>query len=123
MLLRQDSQIDSVKGAEGTAIKQYFDPSNTSDGISYSLSQFTLKPKKRSKLHIMKSSEVYYILEGCGNLRVDNVVQHVKKDDAVHVPANSRQSIENSGSVDLRFLCIVEPAWKASDEIVLEKDR
>ncbi len=42
------------------------------------------------------------------------------KDDSVYVAPNSKQFIENTGTENLRFLCIVEPAWKAADEILLE---
>ena len=45
---------------------------------------------------------------------------NLEKDDSVYVPPNSKQFIENIGSNNLRFLCIVEPAWKADDETILE---
>ena len=44
----------------------------------------------------------------------------LKKDDSAYVPPNSKQFIENIGSKYLRFLCIVEPAWKAEDDEILE---
>ncbi len=44
----------------------------------------------------------------------------VKKDDSVYVPPSSKQYIKNTGNTDLRFLCIVEPAWKPEDETILE---
>ena len=120
MSLQRNSEIESIQGNEGTKIKQYFHPHNTLNGINYSLAQFTLEPGKKSKLHKISSSEIYYILEGCGNLKINEDVHQVKKDDSVYVPPNSKQFIENSGSGDLKFLCIVEPAWKADDEIILE---
>ena len=120
MSLRKSSEIKSIQGDEGTKIKQYFHPHNTLNGINYSIAQFTLEPGKKSKLHKMNSSEIYYILEGSGNLMIDEDTYHLQKDDSVFVPPNSKQLIENTGSSDLRFLCIVEPAWKADDEILLE---
>ena len=120
MSLRKNSEIDSIQGNEGTTIKQYFHPHNTLNGINYSIAQFTLEPGKKSKLHKMKSSEIYYILEGSGKIRINEESFHVEKDDSVYVPPNSKQFIENSGSTNLRFLCIVEPAWKADDETLLE---
>ena len=120
MSLRKSSEIKSIQGDEGTKIKQYFHPHNTLNGINYSIAQFTLEPGKKSKLHKMSSSEIYYILEGSGNLMIDEDTYHLQKDDSVFVPPNSKQFIENTGSSDLRFLCIVEPAWKADDEILLE---
>lgn len=120
MSLRKNSKIDSIRGNEGTTIKQYFHPHNTLNGINYSIAQFTLEPGKKSKLHKMKSSEIYYILEGRGEIKINEESFHVEKDDSVYAPPNSKQFIENSGSINLKFLCIVEPAWKADDEILLE---
>lgn len=120
MSLRKDSEIDSIQGDEGTKIKQYFHPHNTSNGINYSLAQFTLEPGKKSKLHKIRSSEIYYILEGNGILNIDENTHAMQKNDSAYVPPNSKQFIENSGKDDLKFLCIVEPAWKADDEILLE---
>ena len=120
MSLRRDFEIDSIDGNEGTKIKQYFHPHNTLNGINYSLAQFTLEPGKKSKLHKMRSSEIYYILEGVGNLNVDENTYIMEKNDSAYGPPNSEQFIENLGKNDLKFLCIVEPAWKPDDEILLE---
>ena len=120
MSVRKNSEIKSIQGDEGTKIKQYFHPHNTLNGINYSIAQFTLEPGKKSKLHKMSSSEIYYILEGSGDLKIDEDTHHIEKDDSAYVPPNSKQFIENTGTINLKFLCIVEPAWKVEDEILLE---
>ena len=120
MSLRKNSEIEYIQANEVTKIKQYFHPHNTLNGINYSMTQFTLEAGKKSKLHKMSSSEIYYILEGSGKLKINDDTYHLEKDDSVYVPPNSKQFIENTGSINLRFLCIVEPAWKADDEILLE---
>ena len=120
MSLRKNLEIDTIQGNEGTKIKQYFHPHNTLNGINYSLAQFILESGKKSKLHKMSSSEIFYILEGSGILYVNDESYHLEKDDSAYVPPNSKQFIENVGTNDLKFLCIVEPAWKANDEVLLE---
>ncbi len=120
MSLRKNSEIKSILGDEGSKIKQYFHPHNTLNGINYSIAQFTLEPGKKSKLHKISSSEIYYVLEGSGDLKINEDTYQLEKDDSVYVPPNSKQFIENTGSINLRFLCIVEPAWKTDDEILLE---
>ena len=120
MSLKKSSEIKSIQGDEGTKIKQYFHPHNTLNGINYSIAQFTLEPEKKSKLHKISSSEIYYILEGSGVLKINDEAYKLEKDDSAYVPPNSKQCIENTGIDDLRFLCIVEPAWKAENEILLE---
>jgi len=79
-----------------------------------------LESGKRSRLHKLKSSEIYYILEGSAILTVDDEQYNLQKDDSAYISPNSKQLIENAGSEDLRFLCIVEPAWKAENEVLLE---
>jgi mannose-6-phosphate isomerase-like protein (cupin superfamily) len=68
----------------------------------------------------MKSSEIYYILEGSAKLTINEESHSLQKDDSAYVPPNAEQFIENSGNEVLKFLCIVEPAWKADDEVLLE---
>ena len=118
MSLKKNSEIQFIKGNEGTQIKQYFHPENTLNGINYSLAQFTLESRKKSTPHKMKSSEIYYILEGTAIIHIDKKSFTVSKDDSVYVAPMSLQFIENMGEKDLRFLCIVEPSWKQEDEII-----
>ena len=120
MSIQKNSEIESVDGIEGTNIKQYFHPHNTLNGIRFSLAQFTIKQGKRSLRHKLQSSEIYYILEGLGKMMINDESFTIEKDDSVYVPPMSEQFIENTGKSDLRFLCIVDPAWKPEDEIILE---
>ena len=107
MSLKKNSEIETIQGNEGTKIKQYFHPHNTLNGINYSIAQFTLESGKKSKLHKIKSSEIYYILEGTASLKINEETHQMEKDDSAFVPPNSEQFIENKGNTDLRFLCIV----------------
>lgn len=117
MSLRRNSDIESFQGNEGLKIKEFFNPQNK---INYSIAQFTLESGEKSIIHKIKSSEIYYILEGKGDLKVNDESFHLQKDDSFFVPPNSKQFIKNTGTENLRFLCIVEPAWKIEDETILE---
>ncbi|MEX0656369.1 MAG: cupin domain-containing protein [Nitrosopumilaceae archaeon] len=120
MIIKKLQNLNKIDGIEGTIIFQIFHPHNTLSGVRYSVSHSTIKPEKRSKRHKMKTSEVYYILEGNGVIHIDEESQIVSKDDAVYIPPFSVQFIENTGTSDLKFLCIVDPAWKQEDEIIVE---
>lgn len=120
MIIKKLQNLDKIEGSEGTIISQIFHPHNTLSGIGYSISHCTIKPKKRSKQHKMKATEVYYILDGIGLMHVDDESRAVSKDDAIYIPSLSVQYIENTGASDLKFLCIVDPAWRQEDEIILE---
>jgi mannose-6-phosphate isomerase-like protein (cupin superfamily) len=118
MIISDLGKCTSILGSEGTKIKQIFHPHNTMLGIGYSISQCTVEPGKGSKPHKLKSSEIYFVLKGHGVLHVDDESSDIMKNQAAYVPPASRQFIENTGSEDLEFLCIVEPAWKQEDEII-----
>jgi mannose-6-phosphate isomerase-like protein (cupin superfamily) len=59
-------------------------------------------------------------LEGKGILKINDETYKLEKDDSAYVPSNSKQCIKNTGISDLKFLCIVEPAWRVENEILLE---
>ena len=120
MTIKKLQDIDSIEGGEGTKIRQIFHPHNTFNGIRYSISHSVVSPGQKSKLHKMKTSEVYYILEGEGELHIDDSAQKVSKDHAIYIPPHSKQKIENTGKKDLKFLCIVDPAWRQEDEVILD---
>ena len=120
MSVKENSKIEKIKGEEGTDIKQYFNPHNTLNGINYSLAQFTLESGKKTKLHRIKSSEIYYILQGKAELKINDEWFKLEENDSAYVPSNSKQFIKNNGNENLRFLCIVEPAWKPEDDELLE---
>ena len=120
MTLKKIQNIEPIDGAEGTEIRQIFHPHNTLNGIRFSISYFSIEPGKKSLLHKMKSSEIYYILNGEGLLHLDDEPIKVYKDQAIYIPPNSKQFIENLGKNSLSFLCIVDPAWRKEDEEILE---
>ena len=120
MKVRKLEEVEALEGNEGTKIRQIFHPHNTLNGITYSLSHSLVMPGKRSKIHKMKTSEIYYILDGKGILHIDDEVFTVSKDHAIYIPPHSKQFIENTGNEKLKILCIVDPAWRQEDEIALE---
>ncbi len=111
--------INPFEGKDKTAIRQIFHPQETVNGIRFSLAQFTLGPNRSSTPHKLRSAEVYYILEGHGKLHLGEKEYDVKKDDSVYVKPKTVQYIENVGSHDLKFLCIVDPAWRQEDEQII----
>ena len=84
------------------------------------MAQFTLEAGKKSKLHKIKSSEIYYVLEGQGEITIDNIIFNLLKNDSIFVPPSAKQFIRNTGQEDLKFLCIINPPWKKEDENMLE---
>ena len=85
----------------------------------YSLCHATVKPGQTTRPHRLRTSEVYYILGGQGLMSIDGESEAVRPGQAIYIPPHSTQYIQNTGSSDLTFLCIVDPAWREEDEEVL----
>ena len=119
MITKKIQDTEPINADEGTEIRQIFHPHNTLDGIRYSLAQSTIQPGKKSKSHKMKTSEVYFVLEGKGVLHIDDVPIIIEEHQSVFVPPFSIQYLENTGNEELKVLCIVDPAWKKDDEVLL----
>jgi mannose-6-phosphate isomerase-like protein (cupin superfamily) len=91
--------------------------------VGFSLAHAILKPGQRSRPHKLKNaSEVYYILEGEGRLAIGDETVAVKAGQAVYIPPDAVQSLENIGPGNLKFLCLVCPPWQATDEEVSKEE-
>lgn len=103
-----------------TSLREIFHPAKHQLKLGYSLAHGTLAPGQRSKWHVLASSEVYYFIAGHGRFMIDEEVVSVEAGTTLYVPPGGKQSLENTGTDAIEFLCIVDPAWKSDDEQVLE---
>ena len=101
-----------------TRLKEIMHPLHDKISIGYSLAHARVEVGKASLPHQLKGSETYYILEGKGEMYIEETHFEVNKDDVFLVPANASQYIKNIGPTDLIFLCIVEPYWQEEEEEV-----
>lgn len=60
-----------------------------------------------------------FILKGEGLMHINDESQKVSSGQVIYIPPNAKQFIENILEVDLKFLCIVDPAWKEENEQIL----
>jgi mannose-6-phosphate isomerase-like protein (cupin superfamily) len=88
-------------------------------GLGCSIAHAIIPPGESTLPHILKkSTELYYILEGLGEMHIDNEAAQVSPSQIILIPPQSRQWIRNTGKENLVFLCIVSPKWQAEDEIL-----
>lgn len=121
MIVRRISNCKEFVAGDGCRIREVIGQEWDSVKPGYSVAYAKVESGKETKRHRMKtSSELYFIVEGEGEMHVNDEVGKVAKGDAVFIPANSWQWIRNSGKNDLAFVCIVNPAWKKEDEEVPE---
>lgn len=120
MLLKHLKDCKEFVAGDGSILRELLHPAKADLQIRYSLAHAKVKPRRATKPHKLKSSEVYYILSGKGLMHIDAKSFKVYADCAIYIPPLSTQYIENTGNSYLKFLCIVDPAWRKEDEEVTE---
>lgn len=119
MFIRDLKQCEEFTAGDNTILRELLHPAKADLKLRYSLAHAVVKPGKASRPHRLKTSEVYYILEGKAIMHIDEESAMVRPGHAIYIPPNANQYIHNSGKTDLVFLCIVDPAWRKEDEEVL----
>jgi mannose-6-phosphate isomerase-like protein (cupin superfamily) len=118
LLLHLDDCAEFIAG-DNTTLREILHPDKQNVQLRYSLAHAIVRPGEVSRPHRLATSEVYYVLEGKGIMNIDGEQAEVGPGRIIYIPPHSVQSIRNTGEADLKFLCIVDPAWRAEDEEVL----
>ncbi|MCE2928536.1 MAG: cupin domain-containing protein [Candidatus Caenarcaniphilales bacterium] len=105
---------------DNTLLREILHPDKADLDLRYSFAHAIVKPGKTTFEHALKTSEIYYILEGKGMMQIDGEERLLEPGDTVYIPPMARQCITNVADIDLKFICIVDPAWRKEDEIVYE---
>ena len=119
MYISDLDECQTIIAGDGTVLRELLNPEKTELSLGYSLAHAVVPVGKTSLPHRLKSSEVYYILSGEGEMHIDDASSIVRPGQAVYIRPHAVQWIRNTGASELAFLCIVDPAWKPEDEEVL----
>jgi len=103
---------------DDTKLREILHPDKAALDLRYSLAHAELDPGKTSYPHSLKTSEIYFILEGRGEMHIDSESHILEAGDTVYIPPNAKQYISNIGDITLKFICIVDPAWREEDETI-----
>lgn len=118
MLIHKLLDCPEFVAGDGTQLRELLHPDKQPLDLRYSLAHAIVPVGQVSTPHALTTSEVYYILQGQGEMHIDDETQSVEPGDAIYIPPNARQFIRNTGSDPLVFICIVDPAWRKEDETV-----
>jgi len=102
--------LDTTYLAHGGAIAQMILDRRTLKEIGF-LAIARLAPGKEIEAHVDPMEEIYFVLSGSGEMRVDEEVRQVEPGDATWIPVGSAHSLLNSGHEDCVILVIASPAW------------
>lgn len=118
MLVQKLNDCAEFIAGDSTRLRELLHPDKQAIALRYSLAHATLAVGETSQPHSLKTSEVYYILSGKGEMHIEDETELVEPGDAVYIPPNRRQFIRSCGEEPLVFICIVDPAWRKEDETV-----
>lgn len=118
MLIRKLQDCPEFVAGDGTLLRELLHPDKQPLALRYSLAHAIVPVGQISIPHSLTTSEVYYILSGQGEMHIDGETRRVEPGDAIYIPPNARQFIQNIGTEPLVFVCMVDPAWRKEDETI-----
>lgn len=121
MFIKKFGDCKEFVAGDNTVLRETISGLNDKVDCRYSLAVAKLAPGKASLRHALKTNEVYYIVKGKGLMSIDDEMQPVGERDTIYIPPHSVQYIQNTGETELEFICIVDPAWRIEDEIIINK--
>jgi mannose-6-phosphate isomerase-like protein (cupin superfamily) len=114
MEIRSLGAADAFTTADGSTIREVIGPRTTSPGAQ-SLAEATLQPGQATHRHYHAASEeIYFLLEGSGEMEVDGEQAHVEVGDAILIPPGAWHQIR-ADNARLRFLCCCAPPYSDAD--------
>ncbi len=88
----------------------------TGGSVLQSLAEASLEPGGSTQRHYHAASEeIYFVLEGSGDLELEGERARIGPGDAVPIPPGAWHEIRNSGEATLRFLCCCSPPYRHED--------
>jgi mannose-6-phosphate isomerase-like protein (cupin superfamily) len=119
MLIRKLKDCKEIVAGDACRLRELLNAKTDKRTYRYSLAHAFVNPGAKTKPHALRTSEVYYILEGTGRMHIGDEVADIGPGDAIDIPPHAVQWVENTGATDLVFICIVDPAWCPEDEKIL----
>jgi mannose-6-phosphate isomerase-like protein (cupin superfamily) len=106
--------VSSLAGVKAFATKDGSTIRELHHTAEQSLAEASLPAGARTQRHYHAvTEEIYFLVEGAGEMEVDDVHQRVGPGDAVLIPAGARHQI--TAETALRFLCCCAPPYSDED--------
>jgi mannose-6-phosphate isomerase-like protein (cupin superfamily) len=96
---------------------------NLLDSDLCKVKQIIIKPGQApSYQYHFKRSEVWVVVQGEGELKINDEIQSVRKWDVIIVPVEAKHQIKNTGTEDLIFIEVQIGEYFGEDDIVRLED-
>jgi mannose-6-phosphate isomerase-like protein (cupin superfamily) len=121
MLIRKDEPATEILTQERCYIRELLNDAGIPET---SLAECRVEPGVTTQLHRLSVHEWYLIREGEGMMELAGGEPFaVVPGDVVAIPPKIPQRISNSGTADLKFLCLCLPAFTPGCYEALEPER
>jgi mannose-6-phosphate isomerase-like protein (cupin superfamily) len=71
----------------------------------------TLEPGRKIEAHVDPMEEIYFVLQGTGEMGVDDEKRQVGPGDATWIPTGSSHSLLNNGDEKVVILVVASSNW------------
>jgi quercetin dioxygenase-like cupin family protein len=114
VIVRSLAEADPFTTADGSTIRELLGLPNA-PVRNQSLAEATLEPGQTTERHYhAEAEEIYYVVEGSGEMELDGDRRVLSPGDAVLIPPGAWHRI-TAGEARLRFLCCCAPAYRHED--------
>jgi mannose-6-phosphate isomerase-like protein (cupin superfamily) len=114
VIVRSLEEAEPFTTADGSTIRELLGLP-TAPVRNQSLAEAALEPGQATERHYhAESEEIYYVVEGSGEMELDGEHGRVGVGDAVLIPPGARHQIRADES-GLHFLCCCAPAYRHED--------
>jgi mannose-6-phosphate isomerase-like protein (cupin superfamily) len=114
VIVRSLGEAEPFTTADGSTIRELIGLP-TAPVRNQSLAEATLGPAQATQRHYhAEAEEIYYVVEGTGEIELDGERRRVTPGDAVLIPPGARHQIR-ADEGGLRFLCCCAPAYRHED--------
>lgn len=120
LLIQHSSEDDEYYFREGCHILEYL---NHASDPELSIARARVAPGKHTRKHALRNTvERYLILQGCGEVTIDQQTSVLQLGSTAVIPAGSSQCIRNTGQQELVFLAVCTPRFQLENYLDLEDD-
>ena len=91
MLIRQLKDCPEFIAGDACHLRELLNARSDKRAYRYSLAHAAVKAGEKTKPHALKTSEVYYILDGCGRMHVGEESAEVAAGCVIDIPPQAIQ--------------------------------
>lgn len=120
MKLIARGDVEPFVGEDGATVRELASPRNSSL-TRHSLAEIRHPPGTASQEHFhTEAEEVYFVLEGQGQIRIDGKTQDIGAGDVVVITPGQRHKVWPRGETELVMLVTCVPAYSVEEVVFTE---